>query len=230
MGFLGRINRMYILIAAAVLVVGMVVAFVMLVFQPRTNEINTTREARNKGFDEAGKMPLQLIGLAQAQAEFEANKSRFEGQMAKQPKISTDRYQAMFDLWKEYGVNFGPAVTGFVRSTGNEPLGIMVPNPPQQPLDPTPYLMVQAGGFGIKSKSFPAVLKFMRVLAQCPRLAVITGGVTISGQTPDLTALFPVTFYVITEFARPAPGQAMAVGPAPTAPTSGPTLKGLKIW
>jgi len=219
MAFLNKVNKLYVLAVGAVLVIAMIAAFMMMAYKPKTEQLAQKQKTRMEKYEAAQGMPQQLVALAKAQAGFELNKAFFNAVLTKQPKISLDRIQGMYDLWREFGVNFGPAVFGFMRSRGYETSGINVPAPSVSLFNPVPYLTVGASGFTLKAKSFPEVLRFMRDLQQCPRMAMITGNVHISGESPNLTATFPLTFYIFTEAARPKTGAAGApTGPAAPAP------------
>jgi len=221
MAFLGKINRIYIVAIVGVVILAMLVAFVMLVFQPKTKLIASTQEERQRKWTEAGGMPAQLIALAQAQAGLEAAKAHFNAEMAKEPQVRTDPIQGMLDLWKEYALNFAPKVLGYLARTGVENSGVSVPGPSTQLWNPVPYLTVAAGGFNIRAHSFKQILEFFGKLNKCPRRPVITGGVQIQGTTPELSASFPLVFYIITDAARPAEAAVAAPPPTAAAPKPG---------
>jgi len=212
MGILARITRIHVLAVGCVFFIGVGLAFMMLVIQPRLRDLRSTRQQVNAQKSEADKLPGKLRDLAEAQAIFVDTKAKFDAILAKQPPLTTtDGNQTAFDLWREYGP--GPTSSGTVlwnwfASRGYNVSGITVPGPPPPPVSLPPIISWNMG-LSLRARNFGQVMNLLRSTQSIPRLMLISGISGISGHPPDLQVPLPATVFIFT---RNAPGVA-APGP-----------------
>jgi hypothetical protein len=200
MAFLSRVTRLHIIAGAGVIFVALLVAFSLSFLQPTLRQIKDAKTEQAKQEKTWSQLPVKVAALSQASQNLAASKIQAEALLAKQPKISTNHFDAMFDLYREYTFGTGPALVRFFVSKGYMPQGITTPPTPWTPQALPPLLVIPMGSFGIQARSFPAVLNFLRQLKDMPRIGVI-GGVTIRGTSPNLSVAMPLTVYIMTQTA-----------------------------
>lgn len=228
MNFLSRVNRLHIVGAGGVIFVALLVAFSLAFLQPQLQHIKDVRAKQEQAEATWRQLPEKVAALSQAQQSRDTAQSAAEELLASMPKLSTEPFQAMFDLHREYSTGTGPALLQFFASRGYQPRGIVVPASPLQPTLLPPLLTLPMGGFGIQAKSLPAALNFLRQLKDMPRIGVI-GGITIQGTSPNLNVTMPLTVYIMTQqaLARPSPAAIAAMrGPAGAAKAGGARAPG----
>jgi len=197
MAFLSRISRLHIIAGAGVVFVALLVAFSLSFLQPTLRQIKDVKAQQAAQEKTWSQLPAKVAALSQAKQNLAMAEAQANAMLARQPKISTQPFDAMFDLHREYTFGTGPALLRFFLSKGYLPRGIALPATSFTPQAVPPLLVIPMGGFGIQARSFPAVLNFLRQLKDMPRIGVI-GGVTIRGTSPNLDVTMPLTVYIMT--------------------------------
>jgi len=198
MSILSRINRLHIIAAGGVVFVALVVAFALAFLQPGLREIEAVETKQGEYETTWRTLPDKVAVLGQAQRGLARNKAQADAFLATMPKISTNPFDAMFDMRRVYGPQgIGPKVYGFLVSTGPRISGVTFPTAGLQPVVVPPIIALGMGGFSIEARSFPAVLSFLRQLKDMPLPGVISG-VRISGTSPNLRVPMPLTVYIVT--------------------------------
>jgi hypothetical protein len=218
-----RFKRIHVLVIGIVVLVVLGVAFGMAFARPRLKEIADTKGAVDGQRATADTMLVELDKLASAQTDFEAKEKQTYHYMGRMPEISTNRYQAMIDLWKEYGAVGGLSMAHYIRSQpGIRLTGFSMPSAPTTPLTPIPIILVPINDFAVGADNLHDLISFLRSLSGAPRMATVTN-VSISGTSPNLAVMTPLTMYLVTRWALPGPGQTVTVAPAAgTTPPGGP--------
>jgi len=218
-----RFTRIHVLVIGLIVIVALAVAFGMAYARPQLAALSETRDQVEEQRTVAYTMLPELRKLADAQANYELKEQQTYAYMSRMPEISTDRYQGMIDLWKEYASTSGPRMVHYViRQPGViAPTGFSLPPPPTTPLDPIPIITVPVGDFGIRAASLPAIIAFLRAIGKAPRMATVSN-VSISGSSPSLSVSMPLTMYLVTRWGLPGPGEKPVVAaPAETQPGGG---------
>jgi len=223
MGFLGKLTRVHVLIAACVVFVAVGVSLMVLVFRPGLDTLRQTRIDINTQRAEAEKLPQALVELAKAHGDFLVTKGKFDVILNRQPKLTVnDPIQAAFDLWKEYGpVGTGTVLVDWFRANRYDVQGISIPAPPLPPVQLPPLISLSMSGFSLRAPDFAGVMRFLRATPQIPRLVMVNNVNNITGssgaQAGGLSVPIPITVYIITKNAIPATPVAAAVAPTPGA-------------
>jgi hypothetical protein len=219
-----RFSRLHVLIIGLVVIVGLLIAFVMAYVRPQLKVLADTKTQVEDQKTIAETMLVKLKGLADAQADFEAKEAQVYAYMTRMPNLSTDRYEAMVGLWREYAGTAGPIMVGYIahRPGIRQVTGFSLPPAPTTPLDPTiRIILVPVEDFSVRAASLPDTIQFLRDISAAPRMATISN-VTIEGSSPNLAVTMPLTMYLVTRWALPGPGQAPAVAAPPAEGTERP--------
>jgi hypothetical protein len=210
MAFLSRITRLHIIAATGVVFVALLVAFSLTFLQPTLRQIKDVKAQQAAQEKTWSQLPAKVAALSQANKNLVVVQAQANAMLARQPKISTQPFDAMFDLYREYTFGTGPALYRFFLSKGYAPQGIALPATAWTPQLVPPLLVIPMTGFSIRARSFPAVINFLRQLKEMPRIGVI-GGVTIRGTSPNLEVAMPLTVYIMTQTALAPQSQAAAL-------------------
>jgi hypothetical protein len=203
----------------------MLVAFIATFLLPTTRQMKELRDGQSAQEQTWQGLPTAVNALSDAQKRLRESKADTEKLLATMPKISSDPFQAMFDLHEVFNDKIGPPVYDFFLSLGYVASGISVPASPMQPVI-VPPLMSFNWGLNPQMKSLPAAINFLRRLKGMPYPGVI-GSISVSGMSPRLNVPMPLTVYVVTQRAfalvapAPAPAGAPAGAPTMAAPPSG---------
>lgn len=225
---LSKLTRKQMLVIGIAILVVVAVGGYFLLVKGASERYQAAVKDRDEAKELTEKVPSLEVEYDRVQAAHARAERRLDAcYAAKMPNISVkDPVKALGLLWIEYGDNgMGPALLGWVRSTGNSAGGVSLPDvrtdPP--PRD-TKEVQVVLDEFGISTKSFPTLLSFLRATVNMPRLGSIQK-VKVSGQTPGLSVELPMTVYIWTKdftgaaAASPTPTEAAQAAPGSGAPS-----------
>ncbi|HUT75228.1 MAG TPA: hypothetical protein VM221_10415 [Armatimonadota bacterium] len=222
MGILSRIKRWHLVAVGGVITAAMLVAFIATFLLPTTRQMKELRDGQSEQEQTWQRLPTAVNALSDAQQRLRESKADTEKLLATMPKISSDPFQAMFDLHEVFNDKIGPPVYDFFLSLGYVASGISVPASPMQPVI-VPPLMSFNWSLNPQMKSLPATINFLRRLKGMPYPGVISS-ISVSGMSPQLSVPMPLTVYVVTQRAlvlgAPAPAGAPAAAPTMAAPPS----------
>jgi len=134
----------------------------------------------------------------------------------KMPNLSfTNRTVGMVQLWKEQSIVLGPMLKRWPAKTGVKlTSNFSLPAPPVSPNSlETTLIKIPVGNFSVTG-DFATIMAHLRSWNKFPRLVQIDP-VTITGESPTLTATYAVTVYIFPK-GEPGPTVPMAGGAAAT--------------
>ena len=212
-----RFSRIHVLVIGLIVIAALAVAFVTAYVRPQLKELSDTRQQVEQQRAVADTMLSQLEALSAAQTDFELKEKQTYAYMTRMPEISTNRYEGMIDLWREYAGNAGPKMVQYINANpGIFATAFSLPPAPITPLDPIPIILVPVENFAVRAGNLPVIIDFLRAISKAPRMATIAS-VSIRGTSPYLTVSLPLTTYLVTRWALPGPGETVAIT-APAAP------------
>lgn len=211
-----RFSRIHVLVIGLIVIGALLVAFVFAFVQPQRAKLSDIEDEVGRQQQVADGLLTKLKGLADAQIDLERKEKQTYAYMARMPEISTDQYQAMIDLWKEYASVAGPFMQHYItRRPGITLTAFSIPSAPVTPLQPVHIILVPVQDFAVRAANLPAIIQFLRDISKAPRMATIAD-VEISGTSPFLAVQMPLRMYLVTRWALPGPGQAPRIA-APAA-------------
>lgn len=227
-----KMKRIYVVIIGSVLCIAAAALAFFLLYKPLTEELAKLEKDYTDKKVIADKIPDMEAQKKNSEAQLRDANIELASFSTRFRKLHFEKaagdWDALFDLWREYREQLGPAFIKFVGATGCRLTSpVSMPTPPVSPISPPASGFLTIPESGAMSVSVVGTLghikDLLRKLPGFPYLNSV-GPVSIQGTSPRLTATFSITFYLVVDAAEKAKAAAVPLSTGETGTTgAGPT-------
>lgn len=196
---MSKLRKMHVIIIGCAACALVVAGLYFLVIKPANERIAVVETDLQKATEIANRLPADRRKLEQVKADYNRQLTDYSRFMrAKMPAITfADRPQGMIALWKEQAEVLGPMLERWPEKTGVRLLSSV--KVPAAPTDPnainTTLVQLDIGQFQVQG-DFYTILRHVRRWKDFNRL-VLLSPIAIRGQSPDMTAEYNVTVFLV---------------------------------
>lgn len=196
---MSKLRKIHVIIIGCAACVLVVAGLFFLVIKPKNEEIAKVEVELQKATEIAARLGADQRKLAQVKEDYNRELTDYSRFMrAKMPAITfADRPQGMIALWKEQAEVLGPMLERWPGKTGVQLLNSV--RVPAAPTDPnainTTLVRLDIGQFQVRG-DFYTILRHVRRWKDFNRL-VLLSPISISGQSPNMTAQYNVTVFLV---------------------------------
>lgn len=233
-----KMKRIYVVIIGSVLCVAAAALAFFLLYKPLTQELAKLEKDYIDKKTIADKIPDMEVQKRKSQAQLRDANIELASYSKRFRKLHFEKaagdWDALFDLWREYREQLGPAFIKFVGATGCRlTSGVTMPTPPVSPISPPASGFLTIPESGAMSVSVVGTLgQIYALLNKLPKFEYLNsvGPVSVQGTSPRLTATFSITFYLVVDAAEKAKAAAAPLSTGETGTTgAGPTGGGTGV-
>jgi len=196
---MSKLRKIHVVIIGCAACALVVAGLFFLVIKPANERIAKVEVELQKATEIADRLGADQRKLAQVKDDYNKQLTDYSRFMrAKMPAIAfADRPQGMIALWKEQAEVLGPMLERWPGKTGVRLLGEV--KVPAAPTDPnainTTLVQLDIGAFQVRG-DFYTILRHVRRWKDFNRL-VLLSPISISGQSPNMTASYNVTVFLV---------------------------------
>lgn len=196
---MSKLRKIHVVIIGCAACALVIAGLFFLVIKPTNEDIAKVEADLQKATEIANRLSADQRKLAQVKEDYNKQLTGYSQFMrAKMPAITfADRPQGMIALWKEQAEVLGPMLESWPEKTGVQLLSSV--KVPAAPTDPnainTTLVQLDIGAFQVQG-DFYTILRHVRRWKDFNRL-VLLSPISISGQSPNMTAQYNVTVFLV---------------------------------